>query len=133
MTEEASDVYASMFFHFSEDVRRLSEKVDEQCKEGQYDNVAWELKNFFMKSAEGVLNAEGSTLSDRQRQAIQELLTNVSAIPASVVMVENIRAEHLRAMSHPCWIPIRKQAQALLRVLESETKRTNGMLWPGGK
>lgn len=130
--ETTTEIYASSFFHFMEDLKKLTLSAQEQCEANQFDNVAWEIKNFFIRSAEGILNISGSNLSDRQKHSIQELVSSVSAIPDSVINMaaSNSREEHLRAMSQPCWISIREQARGLVALLEPEIARTHSILWP---
>lgn len=130
--ETTTEIYASSFFHFMEDLKKLTLSAQEQCEADQFDNVAWEIKNFFIRSAEGILNISGGNLSDRQKHNIQELVSSVSAIPDSVINMaaSNSREEHLRAMSQPCWIPIREQARGLVALLEPEIARTHSILWP---
>jgi hypothetical protein len=110
----------------------LSKEPEEQCEEKQYDNVAWELKHFFVRSAEGVLNSPGGNLSDHQKFRLREMEDNVASIPDDVVNIarSNLRDEHLRTMSDPCWVPLRAQAKDLISLLDSETQRINAVLWP---
>lgn len=124
------EIYASTFFHFMEDLNKLAKNADEQCKANQYDNVAWEIKNFFMSSAEAILKMPESNLSDQQRDGVKSLLFNVSSIPDAVInlAVSNSRDEHFRAMSSPCWEPIRQEAKKLISLLDSEVKRTDFIL-----
>jgi hypothetical protein len=57
---------------------------------------------------------------------------NVASIPDDVVNIarSNLRDEHLRTMSDPCWVPLRAQAKDLISLLDSETQRINAVLWP---
>src|SRR6185312_9979924 len=112
--DEGTELYANSFFHFMRDLNKLTLNAPEQCEANQFDNVAWEIKNFFIRSAEGILNIPGGDLSDQQKEGIRELLNSVSSIPDSVINLAatNSRDEHLRAMRQPCWIPVREQARA---------------------
>jgi hypothetical protein len=126
------EVYANAFFFFLQDLSLMSKTPSEQCEEKQYDNVAWEIKNFFIRSAEGVLNTPGGQLSDHQTSSVRELVHNVSSIPDHVINMarSNLREEHRRAMSDPCWIPLRLQAKDLIFLLDFETQRIHSILWP---
>lgn len=130
--EVTEEIYANSFFYFVQDLKKLTLSPPEQCEANQFDNVAWETKNFFIRSAEGILNISDDNLSDQQKRRIQELIGNVSAIPDSVINLaaSNSREEHLRAMSQPCWIPIREKARSLVDLLEPEIARTHSILYP---
>jgi hypothetical protein len=125
------EIYANAFFFFLQELSLMSKTPEEQCEEKQYDNVAWELKNFFIRSAEGVLITPGGKLSDCQTFNVRELMHNVSSIPDDVINIarSNLREEHLRAMSDPCWTPLRVQAKVLMSLLDSETQRIHSILW----
>lgn len=110
------------------ELKILAEAAEKQCEMKHFDNVAWEIKNFFIRSAEAVSNLPGGNLSKGQRDDIIQLSTDVTAIPDSVTNVPNLRAEHMRAMDNACWNPVRLQAKALINLLESETRRTNKIL-----
>ncbi len=131
-TDEEAEWYASTYVHFLTDVRFLNEEAEVQCVLKQYDNVAWELKDFFLRLAHLVLNLPGGNLSEEQRSAIVRLVNDVSAIPSQVVNVPNTRENHKIAMRDPHWRPVRARAAELLRQLESETKRVDAVLWPNG-
>jgi hypothetical protein len=135
-TQDASfssedELFANAFFFFLQELSLMSKGPKEQCEEKQYDNVAWELKNFFIRSAEGVLNTPGGRLSDHQTFSVRDLVDNVSSIPGDVINIarSNLREEYIRAMSDPCWIPLRVQAKDLMSLLESETQRIHSILF----
>jgi hypothetical protein len=129
---DTDEIYANNFFSFMRNLKWLSEEAEKQCEMNKYDNVAWELKNFFIGASEGILNIPGSNLSDYQKDIVRRLMTDVAAVPDAVIniAVSNSRQEHLRAMSNSCWIPLRKQAKELISLLDAEIKRTNFILWP---
>jgi hypothetical protein len=126
--DSEQEIYANTFFYFMRELKILAEDAEKQCEMKQYDNVAWEIKNFFIRSAEAVLNLPGGNLSKDQRDDVIQLLADVTAIPDSVVNVPNLRAEHIGAMNNPCWNPVRAQAKALINLLVAETRRTNKIL-----
>ena len=112
--ESSEDIFANLVFHFLRQLEILAETPEKQCEILWYDNVGWELKNFFIRNANSVLNTEAGRLSPEQVRSISELLEAVTSVPGSVINVLNHKEDHLRAMSNPCWQPIRVQARKLL-------------------
>jgi hypothetical protein len=125
---EDEDAYANAYLHFHKVLTVLSEDAEVQCQIVGYFNVAWEIKDDALSNGHAVLNTVDAQLSEQQKARISQLLENVADIPDTVVNVPNLREAHLRAMSDPCWIPIRAQAKQLIAVLSTETDRVNAVL-----
>lgn len=127
---DEDDIYANSYWFLYKTLSVLAEEPSEQCETMNYDHVAWQIRWDATSWTHPVLDLPGAGLSDEQRQAIGRLLSEVAAVPDSVVMVPNVKEEHLRTMGDPCWIPIRAHAKALIPLLENETQRTHDILWP---
>lgn len=125
--EEMSDeeAYANAYTHFLSVLKLLAEDAEAQCKTMGYFNVAWELKDDALRDTQAVLNLSAESLSQEQRDGLINLLAVLNAIPDAVVNVANIKEEHIRTMSHPCWTPLRTYAVELMRLFDSETQRIN--------
>ena len=119
------EAYANAYAHFLPVLKLLAEDAETQCKTMGYFNVAWELKDDASRDALAVLNLSGENLSQEQRDGLTKLLEELNAIPDAVINVANVKEEHIRTMSHPCWIPLRTHAVELIHLLDSETQRTN--------
>jgi hypothetical protein len=120
--------YANAYYHFYKTLVTLTEDAEKQCEEMDNFNVAWEIRDDASRGVFAVLNLPGGKLSKEQRKSLEQLLTDITAIPDVVVNVSNFRKKHISAMSDPCWVPIRMHAKELVFLLESETKRTKAIL-----
>lgn len=122
------DAYANAYYYFHGVLTALADDAEAQCEKTGNFNVAWEIKNDALSNGHAVLNTVDAQLSEQQKDRISQLLKNVADIPDTVVNVPNSREAHLRAMSDPCWIPIRAQAKQLIAILSMETDRVDAVL-----
>jgi hypothetical protein len=99
------EVYINAYFYFIKSLNILAEDAEAQCKKMGYFNVAWELRENVSRGAQAVLDHPNSNLSDKQREAIRQLLADLASIPDHVFRVANLKDEHVRSMNHPCWTP----------------------------
>ena len=113
------EYFANIVFFFFRELETLAEEPEQQCEINQYDNVAWEIKNFFLTDGYSLLHyLKHGRLSSEQANLISQLVSAVENVPDSVVNVYNIKELHLNAMRAPCWSTIRTQARDLIKVLE---------------
>ena len=113
--------YQNAFYYFIEAVKVLSEPAERQCElMGNY-NVPWELKDD-VSAGLYLINNPASKLTEGQRLAIQQLISELNQIPDSVINAKNTPENNLVAMQKPVWEPLRKQAAELLCTLETATK-----------
>ena len=127
---EEEDAYANAYFYFAQAINVGSRDPLKQCEAMGWYNVAWELRDDASRGAEAVLKLAGRRLSNSQKTSINHFLLRLSALPDSVVMIDNTRAEHLRAMGSPFWASLRSDAMKLKDILASETTRVTLVLWP---
>lgn len=109
------------YHYFIEAVKILSEPPEKQCELVDNYNVAWELKDE-VSSGLYLIKDPISFLTEGQKLAIQQLINELNKIPKIILKAENTSEENLKAMKHPAWKPLRKQAAILLRTLEPESK-----------
>lgn len=119
MNETITDkeAFESLFQSFMRALSILSKPAKEQCEIMGYYNTAWELKDEVFDGSD-LIDFPGEYLTDEKKYAIEQLLTELRKIPDSVLQEAITEDANLRAMNHPCWIPIRKHAVILLRSLE---------------
>jgi hypothetical protein len=111
----------------------LSEEAERQCEVMGHFNVAWELRDDAVDGANAILTLPGGGLSPEQREAVAGLAAGLRALPGKVVEVDNVKEEHLRALSSSAWTSIRLEARSLKKMLEAETQRANSILWPDSR
>jgi len=122
--------YANAYWWLHKTLMVLTEDSAKQCELMEYDHVAWTIRDDASAWTQPVLELPGAGLSDEQRAAIGRLLSEVASISDDVAMVPNLKEEHLRAMNNSIWVPIRAHAKQLIPLLQDETKRVEGILWP---
>jgi hypothetical protein len=64
-----------------------------------------------------------SYLSEEQKHEVRVFLHSLDLIPTSLLVQATSASANLEAMRHPCWIPYRKTASGLLKVLGSAAQR----------
>ncbi|ANQ84334.1 hypothetical protein dqs_1280 [Azoarcus olearius] len=84
---------------------------------GNY-NVAWEFVSDLNTDGNAAITSSCSYLSEDQKQEIQSFLATLNSIPKSVLAGATSVSANQEAMSHPCWLPFKKSASALLKTLE---------------
>jgi len=113
--------FANAYCHFVEALKVLAEDADAQCVlMGNY-NVAWEIKHD-VSAGFWLLNLP-SELTQRERDGIAGIVTALDQIPPPVLEGDTTAAGNQRAMHHPCWVPLRARAAALLTLLSGATSR----------
>jgi len=109
---------------FYKALKLLSQDAETQCRiMGNY-NVAWEIKNE-VSTGSYLVDISNGRLTDKKINAINKILKKLKTIPDDVLHEAKTEDSNLRAMRHPCWKALRKEAVILTEMLESETK------WPG--
>lgn len=113
--------FENAYYYFMQAVQILAMDAESQCEKEEY-NAAWELKNDV--SAGAYIFNLPDRLSKDQKDAVLRLVAALETIPEAVLRATNGNAyENLVAMGHPCWIPLRVQATALIELLEPATKK----------
>jgi hypothetical protein len=130
LPENEEYVYANGYHYFLKALDNLCRDADAQCEVMGYFNVAWELRDDARSSGKAVLALASGRLSGGQKGAVSHLLASLDALPDSVVDVDNVKDEHLRAMRSPFWASVREEARHLRVSLEQETARVKLIVWP---
>jgi len=89
---------------------------------GNY-NVAWEIVSDLNTDGTAAISSPCSYLNALQNQAIQSFLASLGNIPKSVLVGASSIVANQEAMSHPCWLPCKASASALLKMLEPAATR----------
>lgn len=84
---------------------------------GNY-NVAWELVSDLNSDGNAAISNPYSYLNAYQKEEIQRFLASLENIPQSVLVGATSVSANQEAMSHPCWLPFKASASALLKTLE---------------
>ena len=95
----------------------------ELCNSWGNYNVAWELVSDLNADGAAAISSPCNYLSAQQNQAIEEFLASLGEIPKSVLVGATSIVANQEAMSHPCWLPFKASASALLKTLEPAATR----------
>jgi hypothetical protein len=115
------EAFELAYHYFFQALEILASDAKTQCERVGNYNVAWELKN----DVSGVIHM--FNLSERllreQKSEILGLVAALDAIPSEILRTATNAADNLNAMNHPCWVPLRKRAAELIKLLEPATKK----------
>jgi hypothetical protein len=122
-----SDYFENTFFYFVKALKVLAMDADQQCQwMGNY-NVAWELQQ---DVAEGGLNSvalESSHLTEAQANEVIRLARALEELPDEAISPKGFLTTNYEgsivAMNHLSWVPLRRQATELLKLLEPAIER----------
>lgn len=115
------EAFEHAYYYFAQALEVLASDPKTQCEKGGNYNVAWELKNDV--SAGARLFDLPKRLSEAQKKEILGLVAALDAIPSEVLRSATTVADNLRAMNHPCWVPLRERARNLIKLLEPARKK----------
>jgi hypothetical protein len=110
--------FESAYRVFAEALAMLASSPEEQCEAMGNFNVAWELKDDVQA---GKYLVDGGRLNPEQAAWILTLACALEAVPTATLPAGSSRADHLAAMQHPSWIPIRVLASQAREALSSAT------------
>ena len=116
-SNEDKETFEQLFYSFWQALYLLSKDAVTQCNEMGNYNVAWELKDDVFQG-NYLVSLPGEFLTDGQRMAIKQFLSEINKIPNSVLKEAKSYEENILAMNNSCWAPIRKHASILLKTLE---------------
>ncbi|MHC1743542.1 MAG: hypothetical protein AB9873_10980 [Syntrophobacteraceae bacterium] len=89
---------------------------------GNY-NVAWELVADLNSDGSDVVTMECSYLSEEQKHGIRRFLEGLLGTPRALLVSATSVEANQKAMSDPAWLPHKRAASELLKVLESAAAR----------
>jgi hypothetical protein len=118
ISEEAA--FENAYYYFVQAVEVLAMAAEAQCEiMGNY-NVAWELKGD-VSAGSYLFNLPCPKVTDQQKRSILALIASLDELPNPVLQAGVGAVPSLASMRHPCWVPLRKQAQELLAILSPLT------------
>jgi len=124
------EAFEHAYYYFLQALELLASDPETQCEKGGNYNIAWELKHD-ISAGSYIFNLPGR-LSEEQKKEILELVAALDTIPSEVLYSATSAADNLRAMNHPCWVPLRERALSLIKLLEPATKKNEEFFKPGG-
>jgi hypothetical protein len=89
---------------------------------GNY-NVAGELVFDLKGDGQAIVTMLCSYLDDGQKQNVRRFLDSLGDIPDALLAAATSPSANQQAMSHPCWVPLRRGASELLVNLEPAAAR----------
>lgn len=121
ITDEEAFEYS--FHNFLQWLHVMTLQPVEQCDAWDNYNVAWELVNDLKSDGNFAITSPASYLTEQQKQKVRAFLESLSTVPQSLLVSATSIDANQKAMSHPCWVPLRESAGALLNQLEPAAKR----------
>ncbi|MEZ5456631.1 MAG: hypothetical protein R3F04_11065 [Lysobacteraceae bacterium] len=109
--------------NFSQWLEIITLEPIELCNAWGNYNVAWEIVSDLNTDGIAAISNPCSYLDVRQKQAIQDFLASLGGIPKSVLVGAASIVANQEAMSHPCWLPFKTSAIALIKTLEPAATR----------
>jgi hypothetical protein len=122
------EVFANAYHYFVEALKVLAADADTQCEYMSNYNVAWQLKDDVSRSA-GILKLPGAqVLTQEEREGIVAMVEVLNELPSLVLDVATTEEANRKAMTDPCWTPLRARAADLLSLLAATTRRNEDFL-----
>jgi Asp-tRNA(Asn)/Glu-tRNA(Gln) amidotransferase C subunit len=97
----------------------------EQCEVWGNYNVAWELVTDLKNKGLIISTYECSYLTEYQKEEVKNFINSLSSVPETFLIQATTATENIKAMCHPVWEPIRKDAAKLIKILQSAVVRNN--------
>ncbi|HET6555228.1 MAG TPA: hypothetical protein VFG49_17010 [Dyella sp.] len=128
-TPHEQDDFENAFFYFVDALKTLGLAAEAQCDQMGNYNVPWELRHDVSEGAMAITQAPISYLGIEQATRVMELVSALNALPDEAIappgtLTDN-HEDSLKAMRHPSWEPIRRQAIGVLQLLEPAIERNN--------
>lgn len=116
MNSLEKEFYESAVSTFLETLELLGCDANHQCQEMGNHNVSWELVDE-MKSALFLLDNKHCSFSEEEKELIKSFVKSLELIPSEILGEAIGFDDNLKKMKHSCWNKVRKDANALLKVL----------------
>lgn len=110
--------FHNCYFYFMKAVNVLALGPAEQCEIMGNFNVAGEIQHDVLGDAIALINWPVDYLSSSEKAAIAQITTPLKELPDDA-----LTSDHMRAMSHPSWTPLRLAATRLIAQLDDASKR----------
>jgi hypothetical protein len=121
------DEFENSFLRFVEALTALTHDAVMQCEQAENYNAPWEIKDNVYSQGLASLRMSAAYLSWEQAEKILDLLASLRRLPKEAISVPHMKMTHhvgcITAMNHPAWEPLRKEAEALLALLEPAVER----------
>ena len=114
------EIFHQVYISFIEELNALSQSPEIACElEGHY-NVAYEFW-YIVPDLTLLQNTQG-LLTDIQVKRMKDLFNDIKKLPEDAYTWTDVAEESLVNMKHSAWVPIRKQAKELIKLLAPVTK-----------
>lgn len=122
-----SDYFENTFFYFVKALQVLALDADMQCQRMGNYNVAWELQQDVAQGGLDSARSPSSHLTARQADEAIRLARALEELPGEAISPKGfLTTNHegsIAAMNHLSWVPLRRQATELLKLLEPAIER----------
>jgi len=105
--------------HFIGFLEVMSMEPVEQCEVWGNYNVAWELVTDLKNEGHIISTFECSYLTEQKKSEVKSFIASLSSVPEALLIQAITATENQHVMSHPAWVPIRKNAAKLISILQS--------------
>lgn len=126
--EDDRDIYENSFYFFIKKLEVLAASPQKSCELLGHFNVAFETK-FDLEGSDYLFNYMSCNLTKEQKSAVLDLLDSLKHIPACILEYTEKPSVSLINMEHPCWIPLRRKAQVLLKLLEPNIEKNHSYFY----
>jgi hypothetical protein len=129
MNEEISDsdYFENTFFYFIKALQVLALDADLQCEQMGNYNVGWELQQDVAQGGLDSAMSPSSHLTEAQTNEVIRLARALEELPDEAISPKGfLTTNHegsIAAMKHLSWVPLRRQATELLKLLEPAIER----------
>src|SRR5690242_12770189 len=118
------EAFHNSYHYYILSVEALAMEPEATCEKYGHYNVAAELVLECAAGGNYLLNNSACTFTKLQREAVASLAKHLESLPLEATRGTDIKSESLARMRHPAWVPIRAEARALLKALQSATEAT---------
>ena len=132
MAESITDkeAYEHCMFNLLQWLHVMTLQPVELCNAWGNYNVAWELVNDLKTDGNCTITMPCSSLTGGQKKMVEDFLDSLNKIPKALLVSATSVSANQEAMSHPCWLPYRESAAALLLELEAVASRNKEYFYP---
>jgi hypothetical protein len=122
-----SDYFENAFFYFVKALQLLALDADLQCQQMGNYNVAWELQQDVAQGGWDSARSPSSHLTPGQADEVIRLARMLEELPDEAISPKGLLTTNyegsIAAMNHLSWVPLRRQAAELLKLLEPAIER----------
>ena len=131
MSKQAAEDHDTFFSIYQNALNALASEAEVACDAMGEVNVPWQIQDEIGSHA-WLADSPALGLDDEQRDGIKQLALAVKALPPEAVAPPGAYMEStegcLKAMRHPAWAPLRREAARLAELLEEAFDRSDDFL-----